>query len=81
MLPDMEVFGVVVVAAPFTGVVFFLNARCLESSPLPLRPGVYSPADGIFDRPLRGLEAVRGTGETGGESKCCVLEKPPPRVV
>jgi hypothetical protein len=33
------------------------------------------------DKPLRGLEAARGTGETGGESKCCGLEKPPPRVV
>jgi hypothetical protein len=66
---------------PFTTGYFFFSERCFLSSLLPLRPGVNSPVDGIEDRPLRGLEAVRGTGETGGESKCCGLENPPPRVV
>ena len=28
----------------------------------------------------RGLEGNRGTGETGGESKCWDFAKPPPRV-
>jgi hypothetical protein len=78
MLVVIVALGVVL---PFTTEYFFFSERCFRSSPLPLIPGVFSPNDGIEDKPLRGLEAVRGTGETGGESKCCGLEKPPPRVV
>ncbi len=69
------------VILPFTTGYFFFSERCFRSSALPLILGVNSPVDGIEDKPLRGLEAVRGTGETGGESKCCGLEKPPPRVI
>jgi hypothetical protein len=65
---------------PFTIEYFFFRERCFRSSPLPLIPDVFSPNDGMEDKPLRGLDAVRGTGETGGESKCWGLEKPPPRV-
>jgi hypothetical protein len=68
------------VIAPFTTGHFFFSERCFRSSPLPLIPEVFSPIDGIEDKLLRGLDAVRGTGETGGESKCCGLENPPPRV-
>jgi hypothetical protein len=70
-----------IIVLPFTIGYFFLNERCFRSSIVPLILGVNSPVDGIEDKALRGLEAVRGTGETGGESKCCGLEKPPPRVV
>jgi hypothetical protein len=79
MLLVIDALGVVVL--PFTAGYFFFNERCFRSSPLPPIPGVFSPVDKIEDKPLRGLEAVRGTGETGGESKCCGLENPPPRVV
>lgn len=65
---------------PFTIGYFFFNERCFLSSIIPVKPGVNSPVDGIEDKPLRGLEAVRGTGETGGESKGWGLENPPLRV-
>jgi len=69
------------VILPFTTGYFFFRERCFRSSPLSVIFGVNSPVDAMEDKPLRGLEAVRGTGETGGESKCWGLEKPPPRVV
>jgi hypothetical protein len=69
----MVVLGVVL---PLITMYFFFSERCFRSSPLPLWPGVCSPVDGIVDKTLRGLEAVRGTGETGGESKCWDFEKP-----
>lgn len=34
----------------------------------------------LFEVFIRGLDGKRGTGETGGESKCWDFEKPPPRV-
>lgn len=70
-----------VVLLPLTTEYFFFSERCFRSSLLIIKPEVFSPVDGIEERPLRGLEAVRGTGETGGESKCWGLENPPPRVV
>lgn len=69
----------IIILLPFTTGYFFFSERCFRSSLLPVTPGVVSPMEGIVERPLRGLEAVRGTGETGGESKCCGLENPPPR--
>ncbi len=78
MLLVIVLLGVV---PPLTTGYFFFSERCFRSSALPLILGVNSPVDRMEDKPLRGLEAARGTGETGGESKCCGLEKPPPRVV
>ena len=73
--------AVVEVSLPFTAEYFFFAERCFRSSTLTLIREVFSPVDGIEDKPLRGLETARGTGETGGESKCCGLEKPPVRIV
>jgi hypothetical protein len=45
----------------------FFDERCFFSS---LIFGVISPSEKLFDVFIRGLEGNRGTGETGGESKC-----------
>lgn len=45
----------------------FLDERCFLSSAL---FGVGSAREKLFDVLIRGLEGNRGTGETGGESKC-----------
>ncbi len=55
----------------------FLDERGFFSSVI---LGVFSLGDWLFDELIRGLEGNRGTGETGGESKCWDWEKPPPRV-
>lgn len=67
MLLVIALLGVVL---PLITGYFFFNERCFRSSAELLKFNIESPVEGIDDRPLRGLEAVRGTGETGGESKC-----------
>ena len=67
MLLVRRLVGVVL---PFPTGYFFFSERCLRSSLIVLIFGVNSPVDEIDVKPLRGLEAARGTGETGGESKC-----------
>jgi len=66
---------------PLFVVDIFFDERCFFSSLMMFIPGVLSPSEKLLDELKRGLEGARGTGETGGESKCCDLENPPPRVV
>ncbi len=67
--------SVLVVILPLiTKDVFFDERGCFSSVIF----GIFSLNDRLFDEIIRGLEGNRGTGETGGESKCWDLEKPPP---
>ncbi len=65
-----SILGVVL---PFTPVDIFFDERCFFSSFI---PGILSPSEKLLDELIRGLEGNRGTGETGGESKCWDFENP-----
>lgn len=69
--------SIVGVVFPFNPVDIFFDERCFFSSLEAVKLGVFSPSVKLLDELIRGLEGVRGTGETGGESKCWDFENPP----